>query len=103
MGDHDKFELDSVDRELIIAARDYVQETPRLAKYRKTIANVAALIVNVLMIVIVVPTDLIPADAAVAVAAAIQSIGALVSYAAPNALTDDQAGRLAAYLARPKG
>ncbi|MGK9270510.1 hypothetical protein KXR83_05855 [Williamsia muralis] len=94
-----RFGLDPTDYELINAARDYVQETPRLQKYRKTITNVAALIVNVLMIVIVVPTDIIPADAAVGIAAAIQSLGALVSYAAPNALTPDQAERLAGYLA----
>lgn len=100
MTSSNRFGLDPADYELLNAARDYVQETPRLAKYRKTIVNVAALVVNVIMIVVLVPTNVLPADAAAGIAAAVQAVGGLLSYAAPNAITKDQADRIGAFIAK---
>ncbi len=105
MGDHDanpaegRFGFDPADYAFANAAAQYVRDTPRLAKYRKTIVNVAGVIVNVLMLVILVPTDVLPGDVAAPLALGIQGVTAALAYAFPNAITKDQADKLTGYIA----
>ncbi len=95
MGDHN---LDPADRELVNAAITYVRDTPRLAKYRKTIINVAGIIANVALLIATVPSDLLPPEVAGIVVVGIQGVASALAYAFPNAITEEQADKLAGYV-----
>jgi hypothetical protein len=77
--------------------RSYLQHTPRLAPYRKTIANVAALAVALATFLVSVPAEWLPPEVAAGIAFGVWAVGAVVSYLVPNAITPTQGKALEEY------
>lgn len=78
-------------------AKSYVQNIPFVAQNRKTIANVAGLIANGLILLISLP---ISGTAQAAIVIAIQVLAAAVAWLVPNAITEQQAAELDAYVGK---
>jgi hypothetical protein len=79
----DALDLDNV-------AKTYVQNTPKLAPYRKAITGVVALLFGLIGFVATIPADWLPAWAAPAVAFGVWAIREVAGYLVPNAGTPEQ-------------
>lgn len=78
--------------------KEYVQTTPRLAPYRKTIANVAGLLGALAAFLVTVPTEWLPVGWGYGIAVGVQATGTIVGYLVPNAVTPEQAQKITDYV-----